>query len=196
MVETYEAAPYEPASPAEAAILAMALVLEGREGDRMQRLLGKVQKELPDEAEILRALQLCRKDDAMAAEDCLVGVFQRMRANPWIMTPIGSAAVRAAVPLACRVPRAGLAAAGGAGGTVSGRDPSRGPLPRLLALGKLAGTVYACEDLQRFEPNVPWEADFLRASQLYADLGDARAGHAARDQDELLKNAAAQRTAQ
>ncbi len=193
MVEAYEAAAYEPASPAEAATLAMVLVLDGREGDRVERLLEKVQKELPDEAEIIRALQACRKNDASAAADRLVHVFEQMRVNPWIMTPVASAAVRAAAALSRNAPGQTLRLRAALAAPFAVEFLHEERCRALLALGALAGPAYACEDLQRFEPDVPWEEDLLRnRAQVYAAVHDTRAAQAARDLEEFSKNATVQ----
>ena len=191
MVETYEAAPYAPASAAEAATLALGLVFEGRERDRLQRLLAEVQKELPDEAAILRALQACGKNDGAAAAEGLVEVFQRMRANPWIMTPLGSAAIRAAVRLAMKDPGQALRLRAALAEPFAVEMLHDDRCRAMLAMGELAGPARAVEDLQRFEPNVPWDAEFLRTrAEVYANLHDARAWRAARDLQEFRKNAA------
>ena len=191
MVAAYEAGPYAAGSPPEAALLAMGLVLEGREGDRLQRLLDMVQKQLPDEAEILRALHSSKKDPPQAAADALIGAFQRMRANPWIMTPLGSAALRAAVRLAFTAPGQALRLRAALAETFPVEILHEDRCRAMLSMGELAGPAYALEDLQRFEPNVPWEAEFLQTrAEVYASLRDVRARQAARDVEVFRKNAA------
>jgi hypothetical protein len=65
----------------------------------------------------------------------------------------------------------------------------------LLRIGEAAGPNYAREDLDRFEPNVPWEADFLqRRAEVYAKAGDPRAWQAKQDAEDFKRNEARQGT--
>jgi predicted membrane-bound spermidine synthase len=192
-VGAFEAAPYNPVSPSELAVLCLCYADQGN--DRVKPLLERLRAFSPLEADVVEASLRSHQGRSADATVWLCRAYQQLGQSPWALPDV-------------------LGVAFATAGEIVRRDPSQA-LPLYLALREplaagagqevrlaTARNVAASVNLQAFvesqiayEPYVPWRADFLQLrAKTYAKVRCPLAAQAAADLREFL--AAAGRDAQ
>jgi hypothetical protein len=186
----WEARPYDPVSPAEAAVLALALARVAGESAKVGPLLARVRKDLPVEAEVIEAVLAQRQGKTGQAADRLVAVFARLREKPWIMWQAGWQAMAAAEDLASEDPAQAARLYAALAGPLAGEALAGARRLAAFRTSRTVGAAATVEALAAFEPNVPWEEEFLVARQnAYEATGHPLAARAARDVELYRRNA-------
>jgi hypothetical protein len=190
MVARWESQPYEPASPAEAAVLAFAMARLERGRVKVEPLLSRVRADLPAEAEVIEALLDWSEGRTRQTADRLVAVLARLRDNPWIMMQASWEALNAAENLARQEPSQAAKLYAALSQPFAAEALSGVRCLAALHASESIGPAATVQALVAFEPYVPWDEAFLVARQrAYEATGHALAAQAARDVDEYRRNA-------
>jgi predicted membrane-bound spermidine synthase len=186
-VAAWEAAPYDPVSPTELAVLSLCYADQGN--DRVRPLLERLRAFSPLEADVVEASLRSHQGRCAEAAAALCRAYQQLRRSPWALPDVVGVALGTAVEIARR-------------------DPSQAPrlylaLREPLALGASQDDRLAvarnvaffhplafAESQLAYEPYVPWQAGFLQLrAKSYAKIGHPLAPQAEADLREYLRAA-------
>jgi hypothetical protein len=190
MVARWEARPYVHASAAEAAIFALAMARLDRDRARVAPLVQRVRGDMPLEAEVLDAVLDAQQGKTAQAADRLVAVFGRLRESPWILAQAAGDALAVAQGLSREDPSQAAKLHSALVEPFAGNVLAGARRLTVCQIGQALGPSQAVEAIAAFEPNVPWEEEFLVARQnAYEAVEHVLAAQAARDVDKFLRHA-------
>lgn len=180
MVETWQAAAYEPVYPTETALLALACAHLG--DDRARPLIGRLSEFDPVEAEVMEALLHCRQEDYAAAAPKLESVLAELRKSPWCLSHALELLFPAVLETASRKPDETMRLYKALGEPFAVCLCEEDRLATAHALASLLGPQAMLETLIAYEPHVPWNERFLETRyRLYRETKHPLASRARRD---------------
>ena len=184
-VAAWEAAPYDPLSPSELAVLCLCYADQGN--DRVKPLLERLRAFSPLEADVAEASLRSHQGRSAEATAAICRAYQQLRQSPWVLPNVLGVAFGTAGEIARRDPSQALPL------YLALREPlavGAGQEDRLAAARNVASFVNLgafAESQIAYEPYVPWQADFLRLrAKTYAKVRYPLAGKAEADLREYL----------
>jgi spermidine synthase len=174
--------------------LSYAEALANRGDGQALTYIARLQNVAPVEASVLMARLLWRQGRAGDAANALTAAFVAYRSNPWPLPLVMMRALRLAGEMAdqptARTIWPQLLDALSQPFAVHMFEEARRSAQLLIA-DRLGGSAVCSAGeltlVQSFEPNIPWQADYLRKrAQCYAQTNDARAKRAAEEWQSYL----------
>ena len=177
MIETWEAAKYDPLFPDEVALLALACSHRG--DDRAKSLIEQLRGFNPVEAQAIEALLLCQQARYGAAADQLECALVSLRKEPWCLSHVLELIFPTAIHIVANKPDELERMFRALGQPLAVYLFEEERLATAHAIAGLIGPQAMLETLAVYEPHVPWNERFLRSRyRVYEATGHPLTGRA------------------